>query len=214
MRLTGIYSITNTVSCRVYVGSATYIQRRFAQHRHALRKGTHHSPRLQNSWDKHGEDAFVFEVIEECHSDALTEREQFWIDEMHALCRRRGMNVRPDATSNTGVKRTPEYIAAMSARLKGRKRPLEERLRISEALRGRTVSPETREKIAASRRGKVASDKTRAKISAANAGRDKSVFDKMSASSKRRWSNPAERERYREIGRRSAAARWSKVASQ
>lgn len=206
----GIYAIRNIRSGRVYVGSAVNIRRRFNQHRHMLRRGNHHSRRLQGSWDKHGEDCFVFEIIEFCDAGVLATREQFWIDELASTSSDRGMNIRPDATSNAGVKRSPEFCAAISARQKGRNRPDDEKRRISEGLKGRPVSPETRQKLADGRRGKVASDETRAKISAANRSRSDATLEKLRASSAVRWSKQDERERYRVIGKRLASLRWGK----
>ena len=47
-----------------YVGSAVNFKRRRRKHRKSLRKGTHHSPHLQNAWNKYGEDNFKFDVLE------------------------------------------------------------------------------------------------------------------------------------------------------
>jgi hypothetical protein len=44
-----------------------------------LRRGTHHSERLQNAWEKYG-DRLAFSMLEECHRDELNSREMFWID--------------------------------------------------------------------------------------------------------------------------------------
>lgn len=76
----GIYQILCTVSGKSYVGSSKQIYVRWSQHRSKLRKGAHASPRLQQAWNKHGEAAFAFSVLEECPVDKLFEREQFHID--------------------------------------------------------------------------------------------------------------------------------------
>ena len=80
MKVSGIYRIRCLVSGKLYVGSSKIIKSRWYQHRRDLRLGKHASPRLQRAWNKHGEAAFVFEVIEECDVDALFIREQFHID--------------------------------------------------------------------------------------------------------------------------------------
>ena len=49
---------------KYYIGSAQSFERRSWQHKYDLRKGQHKNPKLQAAWNKHGEDAFVFEVIE------------------------------------------------------------------------------------------------------------------------------------------------------
>ena len=76
----GIYSITNLVNNKVYVGSSTNINHRFITHKSRLRNNIHCNKHLQNAWNKYGEENFKFEVIEECEEDKLTEREQYWID--------------------------------------------------------------------------------------------------------------------------------------
>jgi group I intron endonuclease len=76
----GIYEIRCLISGKSYVGSSKSIRSRWSQHRNALRRGNHTSPRLQQAWNKHGERQFVFKILEECAPDVLFEREQFWID--------------------------------------------------------------------------------------------------------------------------------------
>lgn len=75
----GIYKIVNLVTGRAYIGSSKDIVKRFSQHLKALRNGKHINVYLQRSFDKHGEDAFEFKVIE--HTTNLFERESYHISE-------------------------------------------------------------------------------------------------------------------------------------
>jgi hypothetical protein len=61
----GIYEIRNTRTGECYIGSATNIARRWADHRKHLNRGTHVNHRLQDGWDADGEESFSFSVIEE-----------------------------------------------------------------------------------------------------------------------------------------------------
>ena len=60
----GIYAIVHIETGRKYVGSAVNLTKRWNIHRHGLRNKKHHSAALQRAWDKYGEAAFSFEVLE------------------------------------------------------------------------------------------------------------------------------------------------------
>ncbi len=67
----GVYAIVHEPTNRSYIGSAINIKRRFKEHKILLRKGLHHSPYLQNVWNKYGESQFVFKVLK--HLESLHE---------------------------------------------------------------------------------------------------------------------------------------------
>ena len=58
----GIYRIVNTVSNKAYVGQSLRVKKRVQEHFRLLRLGKHTNQHLQRSYDKHGEDAFVWEL--------------------------------------------------------------------------------------------------------------------------------------------------------
>lgn len=66
-----------------YIGSSNNIYRRWSEHRRNLRRGCHHSTRLQAAWNKYAEE-LRFEIICECPIDLLEELEQKYISEMKA----------------------------------------------------------------------------------------------------------------------------------
>ena len=59
----GVYTITCAATLLVYVGSTRHIPQRKASHFHQLRKGIHHSKRLQADFTAHGEAAFEFRAF-------------------------------------------------------------------------------------------------------------------------------------------------------
>jgi group I intron endonuclease len=59
-----IYRITNMANGKFYIGSAESFARREWQHKYALRRNEHKNPHLQASWNKYGEEMFVFEIVE------------------------------------------------------------------------------------------------------------------------------------------------------
>lgn len=167
---TGIYSITNKVNGKRYIGSAVVLSRRFAQHKNELKYGRHHSVKLQRSWDKHGPDAFVFEVLEVVSlvSDDLCELialEQKWID-TYKSSGVAGYNVLHIAGSSIGYRHTEETKATFRHELSA-----EHRANIGAAGKGRITSEETKAKLSAAMCGVKKSNTTRAKMKQAMAGR-------------------------------------------
>ena len=68
----GIYKIVNTVSNKAYVGQSLRVKKRVQEHFRLLRLGKHTNPHLQNSYSKHGEQAFAWELEVVCeHPDDL-----------------------------------------------------------------------------------------------------------------------------------------------
>lgn len=96
IHLSGIYSITNTINGKRYIGStAKKFKTRWKQHHTKLCKGTHHCQHLQNAWNKDGEDAFVFEIIEIVSEvSILRDREQYYIQFYNTV--EDGYNLNPD----------------------------------------------------------------------------------------------------------------------
>jgi hypothetical protein len=154
----GIYKITNKINNKCYIGSAVKIKRRWNEHRALLRNNKHHSPYLQNSWNRHGEDAFLFEVLETVKiKDNLIDREQHYLDLYESYDKTKGYNVCPTAYSRLGYKH-----------------PNETKKKISKALKGRVFTQEWKNKLSKSaieRCKKGISEETRRKMSEAHKGR-------------------------------------------
>ena len=75
-----IYRIRNIIDGKFYVGSTINQRERFRTHRTKLRAGNHHTKHLQNAWRKYGEEAFVFEVVEEvARVEDLQAAEDRWL---------------------------------------------------------------------------------------------------------------------------------------
>jgi group I intron endonuclease len=136
----GVYYILNTENQRHYVGSATDLQKRWNRHLSFLRAGKHVNRKLQNAFDKYGESAFTFHVMERVSTERLTAREQFWMDETLPF-----YNILRVARSSAGFKHSEETRARMSAaqRLAQRKIDPQTKLRAIErrkkTLQGRDI---------------------------------------------------------------------------
>ncbi len=167
----GIYKILNTINKKVYIGSTFYIPGRLGSHRFHLRNNSHHNIYLQKSWNKYGEFAFEFVVLEYVEKDKLIEREQYWIDTSNCCDSKFGYNLMPNARSSLGRVFTPESKAKMSAWQIGRKMSDEAKAKMSLAkkgkpsiLKGRKASAETVTKMKLSAIGKKKSENTKKKI--------------------------------------------------
>lgn len=194
-KTSGIYTITNIVTNHLYIGSAKDIRRRWYAHLSMLRKNIHHSPHLQNAWNRYGEDCFAFQIAEIVPIELCIQREQYWIDALHPV-----YNAQPQAGSSLGHKHSPERIeknrlshvgkvlsvehrAKISASNKGKVVPDEVRTKISNGHRGKVHSPEHTAKQAEALKGKTISAKQRSAVSIANKGKVVSIETraKMSA---------------------------------
>lgn len=111
----GIYQILNRVTGKCYIGSAVNIRKRWNCHKTYLRKGDHHSRKLQSSWNKHGEEAFEIVVLQECDVEGLLPVEQMYLDALQPW-----YNMAPTAGSGLGVKLPEEVKAAIAQRMRER----------------------------------------------------------------------------------------------
>lgn len=85
----GIYTITNTVTGKTYIGQTiTSFKRRWgAGYRTPLKGGYHKLKELQSDWDRYGAESFLFEPLEIGHPGLskeerlawCNEREKYWI---------------------------------------------------------------------------------------------------------------------------------------
>jgi group I intron endonuclease len=201
----GIYVILHVASGRSYVGSSVNVRVRRKTHLGALRHGRHYNTRLQRAWDKYGESAFEFNVLEWVERADVLVAEQRWIDRMQPA-----FNVLSRAGSPIGFKLsaeqrakisesnrrrmanvTPERLEAMRqhmreiAKKSPRKGPgIEGARKAAEAnrgkpspLRGRKRSREFAAKIAAARAGSKLSPEHRAAIAAGLRGKKRGPYD-------------------------------------
>jgi len=80
MSICGVYTITNKINGKVYVGSSADINKRWNYHRRKLSKNSHKNKHLQNAWNKYGKNNFEFRVMEECDRQSQYSVEQKYLD--------------------------------------------------------------------------------------------------------------------------------------
>lgn len=125
----GIYTITNLVNNKIYVGYAVNLITRENTHFTTLRLGYHDNSHLQRAYIKYGKENFKFELIEECEERLLCALEHYWATILNVHNRNFGYNIRPTS---------PECYCGHS---------LETRRKLSIINKGKIFSKESIEKM-------------------------------------------------------------------
>jgi len=110
-----IYQIRNINNGKVYIGSTMDYLGRQRRHLCRLNNNNHHSIILQRSWNKHGGDNFIFEILEVIYDkNVLLEREQYYLDIYDSYNPKNGYNICKVAGSSIGFNHTEETKVKMS----------------------------------------------------------------------------------------------------
>lgn len=150
----GIYKILCKKNKKIYIRSAVNLHGRWCTHLWRLKKNIHLNLHLQFAFNKYGEKAFKFEVLEECERENLIEREQHHIDTLKPQ-----FNIRKEARSNLGLSLSEEGKQKLREFWTGKKRPRTkehtENLRktLKGKLKGRTISEEHKQSLREQRKG-------------------------------------------------------------
>jgi group I intron endonuclease len=188
----GVYQILNLVNGKRYIGQSIDLLRRKNDHMSSLRNGKHWNTYLQNSFNKYGEENFLFNILIYCENFELVKYETFFDNFYKNL----GLsyNIRKITESNKGMKyeRSEEYCKNVSSWLTGRNVSEETRQKLRENHKdnsgekngffGKKHTEETRDKISSGVKrhlennsppmlGRKHSDDTKKKISNAGMGR-------------------------------------------
>lgn len=183
----GVYAIVNKLNGKMYIGSSVDLHKRERQHFRELSNGTHRNRYLQRSFNKHGKDAFEFNVLICCSRETLLSHEQNLIDNLKPE-----YNIYKTAGSPQGYTHPEEVRKKISTALLGNsysakkhvphsdetKRKMALAHQMSNAMKanleklhaarvGKPLSMETRMRISESHKGKQASEETRQKMSEA-----------------------------------------------
>jgi len=158
MAHSGIYAIRLKATGEAYIGSSINVHVRWWQHRKRLAAGTHHTKALQAAWNKHGADAFEFELLEfipEHERARFAEREQHFIDTTPATFNFLKKAYVVPYASQVGHEVSEKTKAKISAAQRGVPKPSSRRPRpdVAAVQTGKTVSEETRAKISAAQKG-------------------------------------------------------------
>lgn len=168
----GIYFIINLLNGMFYVGSAVNFNKRWKEHRNLFENNKHSNSKLQNVYNKYGEDVFQFTIVEIVEDELnLLKIEQLWIDASDCCNREIGYNINPTAGSNLGRKWSDETKLKLSIAGKNRKLTEEHKINISKANSGKKRTPEMIRLMSERMMGNIISEETRAKLVACKLGK-------------------------------------------
>lgn len=108
----GIYKCTCIGNGKIYVGQSVDLKLRKSMHQSMLKHNRHYNSYLQRSYNKYGEDSFIWEVIEYCEKDKLNQREIFWIEFYN--CFNDGFNNNEGGAHNRAYVRTDDFKKELS----------------------------------------------------------------------------------------------------
>lgn len=83
-KIPGIYGIYCLISDKIYVGSAINLHARYIRHKYYLKKGTHHSLKLQRAYNKYGVENFKMILLESSDTEELLDKELKWITKFNS----------------------------------------------------------------------------------------------------------------------------------
>jgi group I intron endonuclease len=139
----GIYKITAIHNGEFYIGSSKDIRVRWNRHACDFRKNEHGNKRMQNIYNKYGQNCFKFEIVEEIiftNKENLIELEQKYLDNLNPA-----LNSRKLADANIGLKHTDEAKEKMRQAKLGKKLSDAHKQSLSKASSGRKSAKHTEE---------------------------------------------------------------------
>lgn len=193
MKESAIYKIKSIIKPECfYIGSAIWISRRWNSHLSYLRKNKHHSPKLQNHFNKYGESDLIFIIVEPCLPQFLLIREQYYLNILKPY-----FNINLFAEGSwLGHKHSDESKIKISKSKmgnipwnKGKKiYPLSKltKEKLSKIHKGKKLSEETKRKISEGGKGRKDSKETNKKRSISLKGRIFSELHKLHLSEARK----------------------------
>lgn len=172
----GIYQILNKINNKSYVGKSIDIECRWGHHISFLLNNKHHNHYLQRAWNKYGEGAFIWEVLEEVPNiKLLGVKEVFWIMVLESYNKDFGYNL--NNIIDNKIRQSEETKKKISEANKGNQYSL-----------GRVISETTRKKLSKSIKGYKHTEEAKKKISEFHKGNKYNLGYKHSEETKRKKS--------------------------
>ena len=190
----GIYQIENTINNKIYIGSSKNINKRWKRHLKDLRKNIHINIKLQRSYDKHGEIAFILKVLEIVEETLLLKREQHYLNFLKPY--ENGYNIGRQASGGDNLTNHPRREQIIRSIAKGVVKAAANRTNEQKAAHSKRVSGTGNANFGNRWNEKQREDASkRMKERARTIGTSKKTRKKMSKCAKQRWQDRETREK-------------------
>ncbi|MCI4437460.1 MAG: GIY-YIG nuclease family protein [Ignisphaera sp.] len=172
MKISAIYTITNLVTNRIYIGYTNDFNTRKYNHMYQLKNNTHRNYYLQEDYKIYKKESFCPEILEEYPEELLIAMEHYWCNILNVHDRIYGYNIAN--TNPNGILTKPMLGKKHSNKTKlkisnsrknksiaennhffGKKHSEETKLKMSNSAKGKIVSNKTKEKMSESKKGKI-----------------------------------------------------------
>lgn len=100
MKVSCIYTITNILDGKIYVGYSSNYKHRIENHLSSLSLSKHTNEHLQRAVNKYGIENFQIEILEECEEKFLTALEHYWCNILNTHNDKYGYNIKPTHPDN------------------------------------------------------------------------------------------------------------------
>ena len=171
MNVCGIYKATNMITGDAYVGQTKNFKRRIWEHKSSAKRNA--KMKISQAIAEYGFEKFSFEMLEECATEKLDEREQFYIAKLkpaYNVCVG-GKGSRGRKLSDEEKERSRRAGKMQWASMTEEQKQNVIKNNLKGPRKGHTVSEETREKLRQHNLGKKASPETIEKRRAALKGK-------------------------------------------
>lgn len=141
----GIYAIKNKMNNKMYIGQSVNVNKRKSYHLWLLRNNSHFNPKLQNAFNKYGEENFEFVILEKCNKEELDDKEIEYISRYNTT--NNGYNICEGGEGSLGRTLSEETKQKISNANTGRKQDEVAKKRKSEAIKELWKTAEYRKKM-------------------------------------------------------------------